>query len=132
MKLLFSILCLFVLTSCSTFSKDGTEVITRPFSDVDSERKIVLSVGRTFEIVLPSNPTTGYSWTLLIENPKIISNESHAYTPDAGGRVGVGGNTIWNLKARKEGETSLTFSYQRPWEENTQPTKVVSFTVSVN
>jgi len=131
MKLLSALFCIVVLTSCSTFTKDGTEVIARPFLADDSERKIVLSIGRTFEIDLPSNPTTGYSWLLKIANPSIISDESYSYESDSSGRVGVSGKATWTLKARKQGETSLTFSYQRPWEENTQPTKIVSFNISV-
>lgn len=112
-------------------TKDGTEAITRPFSEVDSERKIVLSVGRTFEIVLPSNPTTGYTWTLVSDNPNVVAEQSNKYVSDVSGRVGVGGNTTWSLKARSHGEAVLVFTYQRPWEENVAPTKTVTFTVSV-
>ncbi len=131
MKQILTLLCLLFLLSCASMTKDGTEAITRPFSEVDSERKIVLSVGRTFEIVLPSNPTTGYSWTLLSDQPNVVENQSHQYVADASGRVGVGGRTTWTLKARSHGEAILTFTYQRPWEENVPPTKTVTFTISV-
>ncbi|MGY8753317.1 MAG: protease inhibitor I42 family protein [Phycisphaerales bacterium] len=131
MKLFIPLLLLILLSSCASSTKDGTEAINRPFSSVDSERDIVISSGRTFEIVLPSNPTTGYTWELEIQNPTIIKDVSSNFVADASGRIGVGGATTWKLRADGQGETALTFSYHRPWEEKVSPTKVVTFTISV-
>ncbi|MAI66766.1 MAG: hypothetical protein CMJ26_02675 [Phycisphaerae bacterium] len=132
MKLLIPFLLLMLLSSCTAATKDGTVVINRPFSAVDSDRNIVLSLGRTFEIVLPSNPTTGYSWSLDVHDSSVIKNVANTFISDVSGRVGVGGSTTWTLRAIGKGETVLMFSYQRPWEEKAPPTKVVSFTISVH
>lgn len=112
-------------------SKDDGSVITRPFSAVDSSREIVLAPNHTFEIVLPSNPTTGYDWTLEVDHPEVVRNISHQFVADSSGRVGVGGNTTWTLHTRNSGRAILTFSYNRPWEEGTPPTRVVTFTMRV-
>mgnify|MGYP006419442063 CR=1 FL=1 len=132
MKQFIALLIIFTTVSCTSVPKDEAEIITRPFSAVDSDRQIVLSLGRIFEIMLPSNPTTGYGWNLSVENPSIVLNRSHKYLADSKGRVGVGGKTNWTLKAVARGDTTLTFSYQRPWEEKTEPTKVVTFSISVH
>ena len=123
--------CLLIfLVSCST-SKDDGNFISRPFSAVDSAREIVLATNHTFEIVLPSNPTTGYDWALNIDHPEVVRNISHQFVTDSSGRVGVGGNTTWTLRTVNTGNALLIFSYNRTWETGTPPTRVVTFTLSV-
>ncbi len=113
------------------FSKDDGTVIKRPFSSVDASREIVLAPNRTFEIVLPSNPTTGYDWVVHVDHPEVIKNVSHKFAADSSGRVGVGGNTTWSLRTKKTGSAKLVFSYMRPWEEGVEPTRVVAFLIVV-
>ena len=116
--------------SCSSLTNDGS-VIDRPFSAVDANREIVLGPNRTFEIVLQSNPTTGYDWLLNITNTNVVHDSSHQYVPGSSNRVGVGGNTTWSLLTRDVGSTTLEFSYGRPWEKDTLPTRVVTFSITV-
>jgi predicted secreted protein len=113
------------------FSKDDGSVRKRLFSSVDASREIVLAPNRTFEIVLPSNPSTGYDWVLSINHPEVVQNVSHSFTPDSSGRVGVSGETTWSLRTSKTGETKLTFSYKRQWETDTKPTRMVTFSINV-
>ena len=65
MKYVLVSFCILYFTACSSMTKSGDGVIDRPFSAVDASREIVLAPERSFEIVLPSNPTTGYSWTVV-------------------------------------------------------------------
>ncbi len=127
-----TLLCvLLCLPSCASPSKNDGSVIARPFSAVDEDRVIVLSPNHTFEIVLPSNPTTGYSWDVQISNPNVVTNNSQKYVPDRSGRIGVGGTSTWTLRTESVGETELVFSYLRPWEKDIEPTRVVKFTIHV-
>lgn len=119
------------LVSCSLFSPEDGSFISRPFSDVDANRTIVVSTNRTFEIVLTSNRSTGYSWVLQIDNPEVVSRVSDTYIADKSGRLGVAGQTIWLLKSNSKGNAVLTFSYQRPSEEEIAPSRVVNFIISV-
>ena len=98
-------------------TKSGDGVIDRPFSAVDASREIVLAPERSFEIVLPSNPTTGYSWTVTIEDVHVVQNVSHEYVADRSNRVGVGGNTTWSFQTRSAGKTAVTYLYQKSWEK---------------
>ena len=122
---------LLYLHGCSSLTKNDGSVITRPFSAVDANRNIVLAPNHTFEIVLPSNPTTGYDWNVLVSNPDVVGDVSSKYSKDASGRIGAGGATTWTLRTGKIGETTLAFSYLRPWEKDTVPTRVVIFTINV-
>ena len=106
-------------------------MISRPFSSVDSARTIVLAKNRTFEIVLPSNPSTGFDWVLQIGDSQVVTNKSHRFVPDSSGRVGVPGTTTWSLRTGNTGDTKLTFSYKRPWEKEVQPSRVEVFTINV-
>ena len=119
------------LVSCSLFSPEDGSFISRPFCDVDANRTIVVSTNRTFEIVLTSNRSTGYSWVLQIDNPEVVSRVSDTYIADKSGRLGVAGQTIWLLKSNSKGNAVLTFSYQRPSEEEIAPSRVVNFIISV-
>ncbi|MBC8309474.1 MAG: protease inhibitor I42 family protein [Phycisphaerales bacterium] len=127
-----TLICILLFVpACSMLSKDDGSVRKRSFSSADASREIVLAPNRTFEIVLPSNPSTGYDWVLSINHPEVVHNVSHRYTPDSSGRVGVSGETTWSLRTGKTGETKLTFSYKRQWETDVLPTRVEVFTIDV-
>ncbi len=113
------------------FSKDTGEVISKPLTAVDSNRKVVLPQGHSFRIVLPSNPTTGYTWKAVVDNPKVVTVVSSKFDADSSGRIGVGGETTWVLMTRNKGDATLSFSYQRSWEDDIPPTRVVEFLLSV-
>lgn len=131
MKYVLVSFCILCFTACSSMTKSGDGVIDRPFSAVDASREIVLAPERSFEIVLPSNPTTGYSWTVTIEDVHVVQNVSHEYVADRSNRVGVGGNTTWSLQTRSAGKTAVTYLYQKSWEKDVAPTRTVVFTIIV-
>ncbi len=131
MKIILIIFSAFFLISCSMFSKDTGAVVSKPLTAVDSNRVVVLPQDHSFRIVLPSNPTTGSTWKAVVDNPKVITVVSSKYDADSSGRIGVGGETTWVLMTRNKGDATLTFSYQRAWEEDVPPTRVVKFLLNV-
>ena len=122
---------LVILVSCSTAPKDEIAVISRAFTSVDADRKIMLSKGRSFEIKLPSNPETGYDWILNIDNPEVVSSGSNRYTADRSGRTGLGGETMWSLRTRATGDAVLTYSYQNASNTRIPASRTVTFTIGV-
>lgn len=89
--------------------------VQRVFAD---EIMLKTKVGEEFQIVLPSNPTTGFQWSLgkkLNENK--INLVSSDYIPDKPQLAGSGGNEVWVFKAVKSGKTKILFEYSRPWEK---------------
>jgi predicted secreted protein len=78
------------------------------------------SVGREFVVALVANPSTGYDWRKDYDEAvvKLVSQEFKA-DEKATGVVGAGGTQRYRFKALKTGTTTLTFSYERSWEQKT-------------
>jgi len=120
------------LVSCATVPKDDEiSVISRPFTAVDADRKIILSKNRSFEIKLPSNPATGYDWVLGIDNPNVVSNESYRYNPGESGRTGLGCETMWSLRTRSMGDAVLTYTYRNATNNRLPVSRTVTFMIGV-
>jgi inhibitor of cysteine peptidase len=90
-----------------------------------------VKTGDDFIIALPSNVTTGYSWTQKIADANVMTAEGSTYLNPASARAGKGGQQLFVFHATAAGTTSVTFSYARPFEAGTPPAKSVSFTVTV-
>ena len=95
--------------------------------------QVSLKVGAVLEVRLEANHTTGYSWIAApVANPVLMRQGAAKYEEHAsGGKAGVGGVEIWRFKAVKAGKQGLSFEYRRPWEKNTPPAKVVTYSVTV-
>jgi len=79
---------------------------------------IEVEKGEEFAIVLESNPTTGYMWELAEELDEEIIHlvKTEFEEPDVE-LLGASGEEKWTFKAEGLGDTSITLSYVRPWEE---------------
>ncbi len=82
-------------------------------------------------LTLPSNPTTGYQW-IAAQDPELfeISSE-YIENKQEGEAVGVGGNEVFILTPIKDGETEVSFSYARSWEEQ-EPESVLRYNLKVS
>ncbi|MAK60031.1 MAG: hypothetical protein CMK09_03535 [Ponticaulis sp.] len=82
----------------------------------DSPVEVTLRPGGRFELVLKSNPSTGYFWQYKegLETG-VIQDFEYRYEgdPNPGGAVGVGGNEIFVYEALKPGKTTLVLGYAR-------------------
>lgn len=95
----------------------------------------VLKPGQSLTIALPSNGSTGYSWSLGAYDEAVLKpgqpfRESRT-DPHPAGMVGVGGQTHWTFTAGRPGETVLTFSYARAWERDTPPAETARYQIKV-
>ncbi|MEE2912289.1 MAG: protease inhibitor I42 family protein [Planctomycetota bacterium] len=120
-----------LLASCAISPQEEILVISRAFTTVDAEQKIILSKNRSFEIKLPSNPDTGYDWVLKIDNPDVVFNESRRYRRDHSGRKGLGGETTWSLRTGMTGDAVLTYSYQNEINERLLTSQTMVFIIGV-
>lgn len=87
-----------------------------------------LRLGRSLEISLPGNPTTGYEWKCCISNPSVVSVYGKYIPPDIQ-LPGRGGDYTFDIIATKRGTSTLTFQYLRPWENISIDTRVYNITV---
>ncbi len=102
----------------------------QPEEYTDAGQEIEIGVGDQFIVVLESNPTTGYRWEADFDESflKLVQDE---FEPDEAeeGMVGVGGKQRFTFEGLKTGETELTLTYKRSWEEDFAEQKV--FVVSI-
>ena len=101
-------------------------------SEQDSGKTIELAVGQKILVQLPSNPTTGYQWSVLGKPaPLVFVKSDYAANPQAAGRMGAGGTQILRFAAKSEGKVELKLGYARPSEKDMAPAKTFAVTVVV-
>lgn len=83
-----------------------------------------------FIISLPSNPTTGYSWTVKKYDNTLLTVLSSQFFRAKTKMMGASGQTVFNF-AIKPGitlpaSTQILFLYARPWEPQNGTPEVVT------
>jgi inhibitor of cysteine peptidase len=84
------------------------------------EPQINVTLPGSFNITLPSNPTTGFSWWTQFD-PQYMSlvNDTFAANTTSPGMTGVPGTQVFTFEARKAGDTHVTLLLLRPWVNGT-------------
>ncbi len=93
-----------------------------------------VSVGDEIVIELDSNPTTGFSWSVVAPTDElIVALESSEYIPDEvpADIAGSGGTEIFRFRATGVGTTTIMLEYIQPWEPET-PVDTYSQEVTVS
>ena len=97
------------------------------------EEPISLKRGQTITVSLPSNPTTGYSWSLCSKNTRntIVGIEELPYEAAQTGLMGAGGTQSWRITGKKRGSAHIKFEYKRPWEKGVTPVQIKRYLFTV-
>lgn len=76
--------------------------------------------GSTARISFDANATTGFSWNYVLDEDGVVAEQSNEYVAKnhQEGMVGYGGRQNYVFKAVREGSTTATFTYRRPWDES--------------
>jgi len=96
---------------------------------------VQLQESQCLVIMLPSNPSTGYSWQLVAVNRTVLQQEgASTYVPNPNPRrwVGVGGDEVFRFRVIGEGNSQLRMAYRRPWERSQPPAETFSLRVIVH
>jgi inhibitor of cysteine peptidase len=97
----------------------------------DSGTDVDLSPNSSLTVKLPSNPSTGYAWTVVGDpSPLKLQKTSFRKGASKSGSMGASGPAVFQLSATSAGMATLTLVYRRSWEYNLPPMK--TFTVRVN
>ena len=82
-----------------------------------SGQQLNLRVGEIFQVELPGQGGTGYSWYLDNLDSRYLELVSHKIRQASPERM-VGGPLLylWRFKAKQEGQTQLKLAYYRVWE----------------
>jgi inhibitor of cysteine peptidase len=92
---------------------------------------VELRVGDKVEIVLDSNPTTGYVWEVASPDIAVVRQEGEPqFKPDSGA-VGAGGKLTLVFQAIAPGEQMLNLIYHRTFEQGVPPAKTFALDILV-
>jgi inhibitor of cysteine peptidase len=93
---------------------------------------ITVKAGDIFNLVLPSNPSTGYRWEILPElDGKIVEFVEQNYVAEEPVMPGSGGMDVWTFRALSAAETTIVLGYYPPGNE-TDPEETVTFSIRVD
>lgn len=130
MKKLFVMLSILLLSSACSSLKPEVE----PASEVavtDPATRIEVKRGEVFEIVIDSNPSTGYHWEIVgMLNENVVLFNSRDYTADQPVMPGSGGVEVWTFSAVSAGETQITLGSYPPGVGG-EPDQTVVFEIVV-
>ncbi len=133
-RLLLIFTLAFVLGACSPAThRQGSSPIPQEvtLTEEDDGSTVELGVGSTLEIVLPGNPTTGYSWEVASEETLVLMQIGEASFEPESGALGAGGKLSLRFVAMASGETVLRLVYRRPFEEDAPAARSFEVTVKV-
>jgi len=129
MKKIYMLLLLSILlVSCASPSTTPSPIAqTRP-ALTDPAQPIEVQAGETFNIVIDSNPSTGYHWEIVgeLSGVEFVSTE---YTADEPVAPGSGGVDVWMFKAISAGQTQITLGSYPPGV--TEPDQTITFDIVV-
>src|ERR1700757_1840838 len=89
-----------------------------------------LEVGDTLRVVLPSTPSTGYSWRVA-GNSAVLKAKDSSMIPATGKNVGGVGRQSLVFVAAATGRDNLILDYSRPWEKGKPAARQYSIGVTV-
>ena len=126
-------LIMIVLMSIAVLSLVFSGCATSARAFTEPSQIINTGVNQEFVIALGSNPTTGYSWQAAYDEKALTLVEQTYKEQDNTGEqiVGAPGTEYFRFKALRKGQTEVTFTYRRPWEEPSAQDQTLVFTVNV-
>ena len=79
---------------------------------------ITVKAGETFDLVVPSNPLTGYRWDIIPElDVNIVEFVAQEYLAEEPVMPGSGGVAVWTFRAVNTGDTTIVLGYYPPDNE---------------
>jgi inhibitor of cysteine peptidase len=97
----------------------------------DPTQLILAGPGETFDLLLPSNSSTGYHWEIIPElDVNIVEFVEQDYIPEEPVMPGSGGMDVWTFRAVSVGETTIVLGYYPPGND-TDPGETVTFSIRV-
>jgi len=113
---------------------DGGAPDTVRLGEADNGRSVTVAKGGTVIVTLPSNPSTGFSWAVVLPAPAQLEPQGEPkYVPSGSTTpvVGAGGTEVFTFRARATGTGTLELGYARPFEKGVPPEKTFRVTVDV-
>lgn len=100
-------------------------------------KEVQLTAGSSVTVALCSNPTTGFQWgQAQVADPTVVVETDHQFVEpgqSANGDplIGAPGQDVWTFKAFKNGSTTISVDYSRPWEGGEKAEWTFNLTITV-
>lgn len=105
---------------------------TRTVEVHENQANIEVKNGQEFTIVLNSNPSTGYSWSISDTYDKsIVQAIGNVFKPSSTKKIGAPGEELWTFKGAGRGNTKINFTYSRKWEGKSSQETLKNFSLTV-
>jgi inhibitor of cysteine peptidase len=92
---------------------------------------MIVKAGEMFEIVVPSNSSTGYRWKIVPElDEAMVQFVDQEYVAEQPVIPGSGGVDVWTFRAVSAGDTTVVLGYYPPGNEN-DPDEVSTFSIHI-
>jgi inhibitor of cysteine peptidase len=101
-------------------------------TDADNGKTVAVAVGRSFDVVLKGNASTGYQWKVDKidgDGAEQVGKIDYVMDKNPQRMVGVGGRYVVHFKAVKAAKTKIRLAYVRPWEKDKPPEKTFSVAI---
>lgn len=125
-------MALLALTACSTTTENKTATVGNGSFALDGGSVEVEDT--QLRVSLDANPTTGYTWMMRIDGDALeLAGEdfqSGQSADESKAVVGSGGVQLFDFKGVNAGKATVTFDYERPWED-AEPAKTVVLQATV-
>jgi inhibitor of cysteine peptidase len=120
-------------TALSTPKQTNVVISNDDFSrNKNIVREMTIPQGSTLLVDIPSNPSTGFSWTGPdIAEPAVVKLDDSKYNAPESQVVGAAGTQTWTFTAAGKGTTKVTMQYSRPWEGGEKSELTFEMTVTV-
>lgn len=127
-----------LMTGCATFSFTPTPTLPptaetpNPLPEpTDPTQLLTVAPAETFDIVVPSNPSTGYRWNIIPElDENIVQFVGQTYIAEQPTAIGSGGVDVLTFRAVNAGDTTIVLGYYPP-SNDTDPEETVTFSIHV-
>lgn len=133
---LIVILALSLLACSPASEKIGVDISCDDFAtNKHAINEFELPVGSEVVVTLCSNPTTGFEWEpAVISDEAVLKQVSHEYIgpeSEPPPPPGTPGQEVWTFEALKEGTSTVSMEYSRPWEGGEKGEWTYTMTVTV-
>lgn len=121
------------LVGIALFTMVFAGCVTSAKAFADPSQVINTKGNQEFTIALGSNISTGYSWQAAFDEKALTLIEKTYKEQDSTGKqiVGASGTEYFKFKSLSKGETKVTFTYRRPWEQPSAQDQTLVFSINV-
>lgn len=95
-------------------------------------REATVAVGGDLEVILGSNPTTGYSWDITSQpDMGVLQRVGKGGSPPPTPLPGAPGTQSFSFSGVSSGSTTIEFTYWQPFDKDAKPAQVLTLNVEV-